>query len=284
VLTSTDGITSGTATYRITPAANGCSGNFVDVTVTVSPRPAITNTSTSLIQEICSGTSLNFLPTSTIGATTFGWTSSVIGVLSGVTTSGSGAITDTPVNATNTSAVIIYSITPEVAGCFGIPVDFVVTVRPVPTATANPQTICSGQSTSILITNPNAVTGTTFSWTVLTSTNTTGAAPGTGNVISQVLTATNGLTNGTVTYRIIPSVNGCPGPAFDVVATVKPVPVITNTPSTFSQQICSGLPLSFVPAATIAGTTFSWTSSISGTDHARVGKHLRNGFESLTPR
>ncbi len=176
VLSSTDGITSGTVTYRITPTANGCSGNFVDVIVTVSPRPAITNTSTSLIQEICSGTSLSFLPTSTIGGTTFAWTSSVIGVLSGVTSSGSGPILDTPVNATNTSAVIIYSITPEVAGCFGVPVDFVVTVRPVPTATANPQTICSGQSTSILITNPNAVTGTTFSWTVLTSTNVTGAA------------------------------------------------------------------------------------------------------------
>ena len=264
VLTSTDGVTSGTVTYRIVPTANGCSGSFVDVVVAVSPRPAITNSSTSLIQEICSGTSLNFLPTSTIGGTTFSWTSSVIGVLSNVSPSGNGSITDTPVNATNTSAVIIYEITPSVSGCNGAPVNFVVTVRPVPTATANPQTICSGQSTSILITNPNAVAGTTFSWTILTSTNATGALNGSGNVISQVLSATDGLTNGTVTYRITASSNGCPGPSVDVVATVRPVPVVTNTPSSLSQQICSGQALNFVPTASIGGTTFSWTSTVTG--------------------
>ena len=155
-LTVTDGITSGTVTYRITPTANGCSGNFLDVVVTVNPAPVITNSSTSLIQEICSATTLNFLPTSSIGGTTFNWTSSVIGTLSGVTASGSGPIMDTPVNATNTSAVIIYNIIPLVGSCAGVSTNFVVTVRPVPTASALPQSICSGQATGVAITNPNA--------------------------------------------------------------------------------------------------------------------------------
>ncbi len=263
VLTSTDGINAGTVTYRITPAANGCAGNTVDVTVTVNPKPVITSSSTALIQEICSGTSLSFLPNASIGGTTFSWTSSVIGLLTGVTASGNGAITDTPVNSSNSNAVIIYTITPAIGGCNGSPVNFVVTVRPVPTAAATAQIICSGQSTSVSITNPNAVSGTTYTWTVSAS-NVTGALLGSGNLISQVLTSTDGLNNGTVTYTITPSANGCPGPPFPVTVTVKPVPVMTNSPVNLSQQICSQDALNFNPAATIPGTTFSWTSSISG--------------------
>jgi hypothetical protein len=224
----------------------------------------ITSSSTALIQEICSGTALSFLPTSSIGGTTFSWTSSVIGSLTGVSASGSGTITDTPVNSSNTNAVIIYSITPVISGCFGDPVNFVVTVRPVPTASALPQIICSGQSTSIGITNPNAVSGTTFTWTAA-STNVTGALPGSGNAISQVLTSSDGLTDGTVIYTITPSVNGCPGPPFPVQVTVKPVPVMTNSVVSLSQLICSEEALNFIPTSTIPGTTFSWTSSITGT-------------------
>jgi hypothetical protein len=262
-LTVTDGITSGTVTYRIMPTANGCSGNFLDVVVTVNPAPAITNTSTSLIQEICSATTLNFLPTSSIGGTSFNWASSVIGTLSGVTASGSGPIIDTPVNATNTSAVIIYNITPVVGSCAGVPTNFVVTVRPVPTASALPQSICSGQATGVAITNPNAVSGTTFTWTAA-ATNVSGAASGAGNFISQVLNSTDGLTNGIVTYTITPSANGCTGPTFDVVVTVRPTPVMTNSAPSLSQQICSAESLNFIPTSTIGGTTFNWTSSIAG--------------------
>ncbi len=263
VLTSSDGINPGSVTYRITPSANGCAGSSIDVVVTVSPEPVVTNTSPSLIQEICSGTSLNFMPTSSIGGTTFNWTSFVIGTLTGVTASGSGPILDTPVNSTNSSAVIIYNIVPVIGGCTGAAVNFVVTVRPVPTALASDQTICSGQTTSINITNPNLVSGTTYTWTV-SGTNTTGASAGAGNTISQLLTSTDGLTNGTVTYTITPSANGCPGPTFDVMVTVDPVPVMTNTPPSLSQQICSTESLNFIPTATIGGTTYAWTSTIVG--------------------
>jgi hypothetical protein len=264
VLTTTDGINAGSVVYRIVPTANGCSGNYIDVTVTVEPKPTITNPPTTLIQEICSGTALNFLPTSSITGTTFNWTSSVIGTLSGVSASGSGAITDTPVNATNTNAVIIYTITPSVGGCSGTPVNLVVTVRPLPTVTANPQTICSGQTTSIAISNPNGVTGTTYTWIVQGSSNVSGASAGSGSTISQALTNVDGVTNGTVTYRITASSNGCPGAPYDVTVTVKPVPVVTNDPIELAQQLCSGQALNFIPTASIAGASFTWTSSITG--------------------
>jgi hypothetical protein len=37
----------------------------------------------------------------------------------------------------------------------------------------------------------------------------TGASGGTGTLISQMLTSTDGVTQGTVTYRITPTANGC---------------------------------------------------------------------------
>ncbi|MEO5980443.1 MAG: PKD-like domain-containing protein, partial [Chryseolinea sp.] len=263
VLTAADGINSGTVTYRVTPSAGSCPGAPIDVIVTVSPSPVITSASTSLIQEICSATALNFLPTSSITGTTFNWTSSVIGTVSGVSPGGNGAITDTPVNSTSSNAVIIYTITPAISGCNGSAVNYVVTVRPVTSASASNQIICSGSSSNVVITNPNGVSGTTYTWTT-SATNANGAAAGSGNVISQVLTSVDGLNNGIVTYTITPTANGCPGPTFPVTVTVKPVPVMTNSPTSLSQQICSTEILSFVPAASIGGATFSWTATISG--------------------
>jgi hypothetical protein len=264
VLTSTNGVTPGSVTYRIVPNAAGCDGSFIDVMVTVNPRPVITNSPTSLVQEICSGAALNFLPTSTIGGTTFTWTSTVVGALTNVSAGGNGAITDSPINSSNASGFIIYDITPAYAGCSGTKVSYVVVVKPIPDAFASSQIICSGSSTSIAITNPNAVTGTTFTWTIFASANVTGAAAGSGNLISQVLTSTDGINAGSVTYRITPMANGCPGIPFDVTATVKPVPVMTNSVASLSQQICSVQPLSFVPSSTIGGTTFTWTATITG--------------------
>ena len=250
--------------YRITPSANSCPGNSIDVTVTVTPKPSIIDPPTSFIQEICSGVPFIFTPTASISGTTYTWTATIIGTLTGVNLSGSGAtITDNPVNATNSNGVMIYSIKPTNGGCDGTPVNLVVTVRPVTSASATDQTICSGESTSIVISNPNSVAGTTYSWTAA-ATDVTGASPGSGGTISQLLVNTHGSINGTVVYTITPSVNGCPGPPFVVNATVKPVPVMTNPAPTLSQQICSGEALNFVPTSTIGGATYSWDATISG--------------------
>src|SRR5690606_8715538 len=110
---------------------------------------------------------------------------------------------------------------------------------------------CSGEASNVTITNPNTVAGTTFSWVVQSSTNVAGAANGSGNVISQVLTSADGITDGTVVYRITPIASGCPGPFQDVTVTVKPVPTFTNPPTDFSILICSGEALNFLPTTTI---------------------------------
>jgi hypothetical protein len=266
MLTSTDGVTSGTATYTVTPSANGCNGTPIVVVVTVNPVPVITNTPGQLLTTICSASALNFTPTSTIGGTTYSWTSSISGPISGasVTASGSGAITDAPVNTGNVAGAVTYTITPTLGSCNGVPVNYVVTVSPVPTATAANQSICSGQSSSVSITAaPTNVAGTSYSWTVATS-NVTGASAGSGSIISQVLASTDGINTGTATYTITPSASGCPGTPIVVVVTVNPVPVITSTATQLINSICSGGALNFTPTSTIVGTTYTWTSTISG--------------------
>ena len=59
---------------------------------------------------------------------------------------------------------------------------------PIPDVLAADKTICSGSNANVAISNPNGIAGTTYSWTVFSSTNVTGAAAGNGSLISQILT------------------------------------------------------------------------------------------------
>ena len=266
LLRSTDGIASGSVTYAITPSANGCAGSTTLVTVTVAPTPVITNTAAQLKTTICSATALNFTATSSIVGTTYTWASSVSGTITGgVSPSGGGAITDSPVNTGNATGTVTYAITPSFGGCPGAIRNYVVTVNPVPTASASNQIICSGQTSNITITNPNSVSGTSFNWIIQTSSNVTGASAGGGNSINQVLSSTDGITSGSVTYAITPAANSCNGLTITASVTVNPVPVITNTAPQLQITVCSSTALNFTPTSTIGATVYNWTSTIAGT-------------------
>jgi gliding motility-associated-like protein len=114
------------------------------------------------------------------------------------------------------------------------------------TASASPQTlsICSGQPAVIQLTGtPNNAS---FSWTA-SNNGTTGAQNGNGSVINQVLNTT---TNGTATYTITPSANGCQGSPITVNVNVSS-PVQT----TVNAQICAAGTYSF------NGTTYNQPGS-----------------------
>jgi hypothetical protein len=214
---------------------------------------------------ICSGIALNFLPTANTGVTTtYSWTTTFTGSLTGVTSTGTNTIVDTPINTGNSPGLITYVITPQFNSCFGTAVNYMVTVEPKPNVSAANQIICSGQTTNIVITNPNGVSGTSFNWTVQSSSNVTGAAAGSGSTISQLLTSTDGINSGSVTYAITPVANGCSGTPITATATVNPVPVITSTAVQLQTTICSSTALNFTPTTTISGTTFTWTSTVTG--------------------
>ena len=131
----------------------------------------------------------------------------------------------------------------------------VITVNSLPVVTASPnnQTICTGQSTGIVLTS--SIPGTTsFNWTV-SPTGVTGAIAGSGNFISQVLIAT-GVTLGSVDYTVTPVANGCSGTPSVITVLVSPLPTVTATPST--QSICSGSAPNIILSSNLSGAAFNW--------------------------
>lgn len=266
---STNGTTNGTATYVVTPTANGCVGTSKTVIVTVKPKTKITNTPAQLVASICSGNALNFTPSLSIAGSTYSWTSSISGTITpaSVSASGTTAITNAPINSGNQSATVTYAITPSFSSCAGSTVNYVVTVKPLPTVslTIDNQitnaTICSASNAILYLANTNGVSGTTLSWTA-TASNVTGASGGSGSTINQTLSSPVG-SSGSVTYVATATANGCPGITANKVITVNPKPVVPTVtgherfgPGTYSLTASGGS----------GSDTYSWTVPSTSTN------------------
>ncbi len=248
---------SSTTTYYVR-AQGTCNATVcAPVTANVNPVPFATASPSSL--AICSGATTSIALSSFTPGTTFSWTVVESGVSGG--SLGSGAsIAQTLTTLGSTPGTATYTITPVATGCVGNAITVIVTVNPIPVATAAPtvQTICSGGTTSIPLTS--TVSGTTFNWTVV-QTGVSGATNSSGSTIAEVLTAL-GVTSGTAVYTITPTANGCSGAAITVTVTVDPSPVATATP--LSQTICSGSAISIALTSNVSGTTFVWTVAQTG--------------------
>jgi uncharacterized protein (TIGR02145 family) len=104
------------------------------------------------------------------------------------------------------------------------------------------------------------VTGTTFTWIASASSpNLSGFSAGSGNLISQTI-LNSGTTIESVTYTVTPFLSGClPGPSQNVIVTVHPTPVITNSITHFQQ--CNPATTNIILQSSVSGTTFTWTAS-----------------------
>lgn len=251
----------GTAVYTITPTAGGCAGTPVTATITVKPTPTATATPSS--QTLCSAGTTTINLTGGVAGTTYAWTVTQTNV-SGASAS-SGSTISQALNATTTSAgTAVYTITPTASSCAGSPITATVTVNPIPSATATPntQSICSNNTTTVSLSS--GVAGTTFAWTV-SQTNVSGATASSGTTIAQTLTATTSSA-GTAIYTITPTASSCSGTPITATVTVNPAPTVTATPS--SQQFCSGSATSIALSSSTGGTTFAWTVTQTGVSGA----------------
>lgn len=250
------GTTSETVTYTITPTANTCPGNTVNVVVTVNPTPSAT--ATPAAQTICSGGTTSIALSSTVTGTTFAWTASGTAGTSGFSNASGSTIAQALSTTGTTAGTVTYTVTPTAATCPGAPISVAITVNPTPNATATPasQTICSGSTTSIALSSN--VAGATFAWTASGTAGTSGFSNSSGSTIAQAL-STTGTTAGTVTYTVTPTAATCPGSPISVAITVNPTPNATATPA--SQTICSGGTTSIALSSNVAGATFAWTAS-----------------------
>ena len=251
----------GTVIYHVTPNLNGCSGPVMDDTVTVSPLPDVVINSTT--PTICSGQTTNILLSSSISGSIFNWTATPSsGNLSGFTPTGSGNIIQTISNSGFTTESVTYTITPTNNGCVNPnPTLYVVIVYPIPNLFINNvvPTICSGQTTSILLSSQ--VLNTTFNWTAI------GSSP---NLIGFA-------TSGSATFSRPSPIRDLPlkrlrstlhRQLMDVTEQCK-IRLLRSTRSRIfsnsplSKQICSNTSTNVTLTSNVTGTLFTWTATPS---------------------
>ena len=248
-------------TYQISPTAAGCPGPDSNYVVTVFPVPDLSNNPPD--KTICSWESTGINLTSNIPGTLFTWTatasSAFISGYSNNTTSPATVINQSLINSGTDIEWVTYHITPSANGCDGVVTDFTVTVYPMPDLTTDPlaKEICNNNSTNILLTS--SVTGTLFTWSAFgSSANITGYSDNLTNpvtLIDQNL-INSGSVNETVTYRIVPQLNGCSGDTSNYVVTGIPSAYLSNNP--LDTAICSNQLTGIHLQSNVPGTQFTW--------------------------
>ncbi|MCX6252123.1 MAG: hypothetical protein NTX61_15405, partial [Bacteroidetes bacterium] len=250
-----------TVTYYITPGANNCAGIVYSYTVTVYPRPDLSNN--PLNKQICNNTATNIPLTSNISGTLFTWTCTPSTI--NVTGFSDNAIPGTFLNQTLVNSgfnieTVTYHILPNADGCDGFVADYIVTVYPTPDLSNTPLsiTLCNNTSTNTTLTSN--VTGTLFTWTCTpSSVNVSGfsnnATPAT--LLNQTL-VNSGYIDETVTYHVMPHANNCDGVNYDFVFTVHPQPDLSNSP--LSKQICNNTGTNITLTSNVSGTLFTWSA------------------------
>ncbi|WP_396138617.1 beta strand repeat-containing protein, partial [Flavobacterium sp.] len=225
------------AAVASTNDASACAGITYNYTITVKPRPNITE---SFTDAICSSGTFSITPAnSTLNSipigTTYSW--STPAVTSGITGGASGVnqttIGGTLINPTNTVQTATYTVTPIFNGCSGSTFTVVISVNPKPfIANVTHPSICSETAFSVTPTNGSGnivPTGTTYTWTISTNANITGASASTTagiSTISQTLTNTSNTAQ-TITYTVTPTsgdTGNCVGSTFTITIVVNPKP------------------------------------------------------------
>jgi hypothetical protein len=192
--------------YTVTPTgtAGSCVGSAQTVTVTVNPRPVMTNATTT---SVCSGTALNFGLTSGAAAT-YSWVAANNANTTGESTSAqTGAtINNTIINNVTTAQNVVYTVTPTgtAGSCVGTAQTVTVTVNPQPIMTnATSTSVCSGTALNFGLTSGAAAT---YSWIAADNVNTTGESTSaqTGATINNTIT-NNVTTAQSVVYTVTPT-------------------------------------------------------------------------------
>ena len=214
--------------------------------VSPSPMPALGPDRT-----ICAGDSVTFDAGYCAGCT-YQWTNLTTGQNLGTTqtiTIGSGGL--------------IRVAVANDEGCTGADTVLLsVTAKPVVTNNPLSKTICSGQSTDIVLTS--SVPNTMFDWTAtVVSGAVSGASADSGLVINQVLFNT-GSGPGIVKYHITPHIGSCVGDTVNYLVTVNPSFPVSVSISASANPVCSGTPVTFTATAANQGSAPFYQWNVNG--------------------
>lgn len=224
------------AIYLITPKTGACAGPAFTLTLTVTPKPVISDKT----KVTCSNSIFTFQPVNVTDGivplnTRYTW--SAPAAVSNLTGYSGGTSQDrfsaNLVNATNTPISVEYTIATTNNGCDGSSFKINLTVNPTPLVHARSVAICSGTGFSEIPSNGTnggdlIPTGTLYNWSAPTVTGINGLLAGVNQAsISGTLTNTTNAPI-SVVYVVSPISGLCTGPTANIAVTVNPIPVIAN--------------------------------------------------------
>ncbi|WP_282032246.1 PKD domain-containing protein [Winogradskyella eximia] len=162
-----------TITFSVT---NSCGTTTETEMFSINESPTITNTDT--LQTICSGASTAAINlTSDDASTTFNWVSNSSAGLTGYIPSGTSNTipVQTIINTTTNPINLEYTVTPDIDGCEGATLDFVITVEPAPLVTVHPISngVCQNGTTADLSVAYQGTGTPVYQWYENTANNTT---------------------------------------------------------------------------------------------------------------
>jgi gliding motility-associated-like protein len=281
----------------LTDACGNTNPNTVNVTV--NPSPVVT--ATPAANPICSGQSPNIALTSSVAGTTYNWTATAAGGVTGSSNGPGTSINQVLTNGGTTSGSVTYSITGTANGCASTSATTsVITVNPLKTATQNiticanqlpytwnTQTITAGGNGVATFTTPSLMTGCDSTTTLNLVVNTVTPATQTITICANQLPYTwNGQTitaggNGVATFTTPSLINGC-----DSTTTLNLI-VNTLSPVTQTITICTNqLPYTWNGQTITAGgngvATFTTPSLINGCDSTTTLNLIVNTLPPVT--
>ncbi|HRG00955.1 MAG TPA: PKD domain-containing protein [Bacteroidia bacterium] len=262
-----------TSIYTLTYSdSNGCQDTALS-RVTVNPLPTMTTPTNTSICHNGSVPASAF--SSSVSGTTFNWTNTNTSI--GLGASGTGNTPAFTANNTGSSPVsAVISVTPTANLCVGPPINYTITVNPIPNINAVPSgTYCAG-TTAPAANFTGSVTSTTYSWSN-TNSSIGLATSGIGNIASFATTNTSSSgISGVVT--VTPSANNCIGVPTNYTISVNPIPTVNSVPSS---TYCSGVTVSATTfSGNVTGTTYNWTNTNTSIGVANSGSNTVPSFNA----
>ena len=258
-----------TASYNVTPSTGGCQGSPFKVVITVTPRAALPDISTT----ICSGGTFISVPNNSPIGTKYSWLAPTIttGILGGQANAlYVDTISQTLINSNSNISVGLakYEVTPITDGCNGT--NFFVNVNvnssnAILSSSLNPTSVCS--NASFIYTPTSSLTGTSFLWTRDTISGIDNLPKyGYGDINETIINNTSNPI--TVKYAFTLSSNGCTNLNKQTVfVVVNPIPKINSTTSPAS--ICSGATFNYSATSNTINVLFDWERSyVAGINEA----------------
>lgn len=258
-----------TASYNVTPSTGGCQGSPFKVVITVTPRAALPDISTT----ICSGGTFISVPNNSPIGTKYSWLAPTIttGILGGQANAlYVDTISQTLINSNSNISIGLakYEVTPITDGCNGT--NFFVNVNvnssnAILSSSLNPASVCS--NASFIYTPTSSITGTSFLWTRDTISGIDNLPKyGYGDINETIINNTSNPI--TVKYAFTLSSNGCTNLNKQTVfVVVNPIPKINSTTSPAS--ICSGATFNYSATSNTINVLFDWERSyVTGINEA----------------